>query len=413
MSEKKLHYAWFILAGCCALTAGMGILLNTGGQWFVSVTKELNISVSTLSLYFTVQGLCMAFTAPFVGKLLPKVNLRLLLTGCYSAVILAIAAMSQYQSVWGWYISGAVLGIAGAFCFLIPAPVILSQWFAKKTGLAVGIAMAFSGISAAIMNPIIAGFIQANGWRAAYLLAAGVTAILVLPFTLFVLRFKPADMGLKPFGYEENAAASAAQAASAATGVPANVAMRSLSFILLFCVFGLIAFSAGFSQLLPTYAKSIGFAATIGATMASMAMIGNIVGKLSLGVINDKFGALKTSLFGLSIVAVSFILLLLAKGNTTVILAASFFYGFSLSMTAVVSPLLVRGAYGAKDYPVLFANLSIGQSLIGAFGMPIIGFIAELTGSFATTFIVTLSILALTAVLILLAFNNAKKLTQA
>ncbi|MEH7381667.1 hypothetical protein V7138_14490 [Bacillus sp. JJ1533] len=54
------------------------------------------------------------------------------------------------------------------------------------------------------MNPIISSSIENFGWRNAYLIMAGIVLLLVLPFTLFVNNFKPADIGLKPFGYEEN-----------------------------------------------------------------------------------------------------------------------------------------------------------------------------------------------------------------
>ena len=170
--KKKLHYAWIVLVGCCGLTSTMGIILNTGGQWFASVTGELGFSTTELGLYLTVCSLGLGLAAPFVGRLLPKANIRVLLTACALASVAALGAMAFYDAPWQWWVSGAVIGLAGGFVFLVPAPIILGNWFAKKTGFVVGIAMACTGIAAAIMNPIVATLIASLGWRTTYLVTA-------------------------------------------------------------------------------------------------------------------------------------------------------------------------------------------------------------------------------------------------
>lgn len=412
MEKGKNGYAWLVLAGCCSLTAGMGLMLNTGGQWFVAVTQDLGVGVAQLALYFTVQGLCMAATAPLVGKLLPKVNLRILLSVCYTLCILAVAAMSQYTEVWQWYISGAVLGVAGCFCFLIPGPVILGNWFVKKTGFVVGIAMSFSGISAAIGNPVIAALIANMGWRPTYLAVAVVTAIIVLPFTLFVLRFKPEDKGMKPYGYEEVPEGDQQAAVDAAvTGVSAKRALKSVSFWILFLVAGLFAFTAGYSQVLPSYVTSINLAGIAG-LIASMAMIGNVLGKLSLGAVGDKFGGLVAGVAGAIIVGVGFLLLLFCGQSAIVALAGALFFGVSLSLTAVAIPILARTAFGNREFPSIFSTLSVGMSLVGAFGTTLVGLVYDLAGSYQPALWIGVALCVLLVVLIIVSLASAKKLPR-
>ena len=87
--------------------------------------------------------------------------------------------MGQFNAVWQWYVAGAVLGVAAAFAFLLPAPVMIGNWFKKKAGLAMGIAMACSGIGGAVMNPLGGALIQSLGWRPTYAVLALIAAVLV------------------------------------------------------------------------------------------------------------------------------------------------------------------------------------------------------------------------------------------
>ena len=63
--------------------------------------------------------------------------------------------------------------------------------------------MSFSGIGGAILSPIFTLLIEAMGWREAYLIAAVIMAVLVLPWTLFVFKLHPEDIGWKPYGWSE------------------------------------------------------------------------------------------------------------------------------------------------------------------------------------------------------------------
>jgi len=407
---EKNNRAWLMVVACCALTMSAGMTLNCAGQYLMPIVRELGFGMGQLALYFTVQGICMAIAAPFVGRLMQKVNIRLLLAGCFILSMLGFAGLGFGTKVWHWYIGGAVYGFFGAFCQLMPAPIILSNWFAKRTGFVIGIAMAFTGVGGAIMNPIVANLIQTIGWRTTYMINAGVATVIALPFMLFVLNFKPADRGLKPYGYEEKAAGADTAGPATLPGVPAAAATKSFAFVCLFIVFGLIAFTANFSQQFAPYAASIGLTATIGGTMASANMIGNIVGKIGLGVIADKYGVKVMIVFGMCGVLASFVLLLVSGGAVPLILTATLLAGLAASMSSVASPLLARSIFGSKDYSTIFSTLSISQTAVGAFGMAIIGAVFDATGSYGPTFMIGGVVAVIALVLALTAVTAGKKL---
>ena len=54
MEQKKnrLHYAWFILAGCCILQgATLGLINNCAGVFYSPICKELGFELGKLTMY--------------------------------------------------------------------------------------------------------------------------------------------------------------------------------------------------------------------------------------------------------------------------------------------------------------------------------------------------------------------------
>ena len=413
MKEKiKFHKAWLILIACCFMQAGgIGIIVSCSGIFLNPIAQELNFGMGQLSLYMSIQGLGMVCALPLAGKLLPKVNIRILVSTCMSICAGTFALMSQFNHLWQWYLAGAVIGFCSGFVFVMPAPIMIGNWFRKNTGLAMGIAMAFSGVGGAIVNPIGTFIISNSGWRSAYIVLGVISALLVLPFTLFIIRFKPEDDNTTAYGSEglENQKSSSKQK-SEVTGVSSKIAVKSLAFVCIFIMAGLIAFVSTYLQHLPSYAVTIGFAAAVGGTMASAVMIGNIVGKLGLGFLNDKLGEKNATISGLIVVMISFALMLFSKGNTALAITGAFLYGFVMAMSSVSVPLIVRKVFGSKDYSSIFSYVTMGTQLIGSFGISVIGFMYDGFGSYVPSFYIGMIVCVLAIVSIIGAFKSVKKL---
>ena len=421
VGKKKMHYAWVVLICCCAMTASTGILLQTGGQWFPPLTGApgydggLNLSVTEIYLYLIICSFCMAPTAPFVGRFLPKVNARLLLSGAAILCILAVAAMSFYSAGWQWWISGAILGIAGSFIFVIPSPIILGNWFVKKQGFAIGLAMSFSGISAAIFNPVAQILIANLGWRLSYVVVAAIAAIIVLPCTLILVRFKPEDKGLKAYGAEEVNEADAAAATEATEGgVALKVATKSVPFIILFLVCGLMSVATGYTTVLPQYVTTPEVnMPVIAGLIATMCMGGSFVGMLGLGAISGKLGGMKTGVLGSILVLIGLLGLLLLNQIMVVVLAAGLLYGISLSLVQVVTPIVAREAFGGKNFAQIYSNLMIAVTLIGAIGALVNSIIIDTPGlGFSAAFLIGIVAMVLIILGIIVSVPMAKRLPR-
>ena len=412
--EKRFHYAWLILIGCCFMQAGgLGAILDAAGVFFVPVCEDLGFTRSEISLYLTFYFIATIFAMPVVGKWIQKYNINKLLSIAFALTILAVAAMGFYTESWQWWISGIVFGLAGSFIFVVPTPILIANWFSKHRGLALGAAMSFSGIGGAILSPVFTLFIQSFGWREAYVFAAVVMAILVLPWTIFVFKLHPEDIGLKPYGWSEEEELKEKQRLEQhqdLPGVPLNKALKTVPFVCMFLFAGLIAYFAGFNSHLPGYAQSIGYDALVGSSLLTAVMIGNVVEKYIVGFLNDKIGVQVTVNIQLAMVCIGFLGFIFAGDNLVLVYVSAFFFGAQNSLVSVSTPLLVRQIFGERDFPSIFTYTRIGTGLIGCLGPVTVAGIFDMTGSFVPAFAVGIGITAVSFLCVHLAYSFRSKL---
>ena len=302
----KYHYAFAIMIGCCFLQAfGMGLILNSSSLFVVPVSTELGFTRASFSTYMTGYFLGTIIATPIAGTLLQNHNIRVVMSIAVVFLSGATIMMSTYTEMWQWQISGLIWGLAGAFVFVLPAAMLIGNWFVKRKGVMYGIVMAFSGIGGAVFSQVINGIILADGWRTGYLLMGILCLCFILPWTLFVFRNKPADMNMLPYGFVASAEtmAECKEKVPPMRGVACKKAIVSVSFVCLFIFAGIAAFChSGIDTHLPAHIVSIGFSSAFGATILSAMSIGSVADKLIMGWLNDKLGVQRTTIIQLGMV---------------------------------------------------------------------------------------------------------------
>lgn len=393
----KIHYAWIIMIACCFLQAGqLGIIQNLSGVFLQPVSDSIGCGRGDLSLYMTIQAWSTAAVMPLVGRWLPTKNINVLMT---VAAVLdggGFMLMGTFTQPWMWWIDAVIIGVSSAFLFFAPLPMIITNWFKKKTGLAMGIATAFSGVGAAIFTPILANLIVSVGWQSSYYIAGAASLVLTVPFTAFVLKFKPADVGLTPYG--ASAEETVAQAkADMATGMSVKRAWATGLVVLIFLIGGIMSLTTSFTQHMTGFGKWVGFSATTLGLLGSANMIGNLVGKLVLGPLNDKIGTRKTLTIGYIVVFIGLIITIFNGGNTALLFAGATMYGVAFSIQTVMLPLVCQTMFGPKDYPKLFSYATMGNALIGSVGISINGALFDATASYypGLTFVAICGVVAM------------------
>lgn len=410
MNKKEIHYAWWILVSCCALqAASIGFFAGTVGLFLYPVSISLGTGIGTLAIYATIMNIVKIFMYPVYGKFLGRYNIRVLLSTSVLGLILTVLAMSQFTSVIQFYIAGLLLGLFLPIPMFLAVPVLLNNWFKKRIGFSMGLAMSFSGVGAAIFNAVGGIIISSYGWQIAYICMASAIGIIALPFTLFVIRLHPAEMGLKAYGEDETTDTVCNE--DDTTGVPHKVAIKSASFLLVTTFGVLMGLAVAMQPNIPAYASSMGFDTKVGGTVAAVISIGILIGKLFLGFLNDRIGSIKA--VGIAVLAGVFgmIFLLIAnKAGVTFLVGGSFLFGFAIAMATLQPPLLVREIFGSKDYSSIFALVLMGFTLSSAVAMPLYGFVYDMLNSYVPVLNLVYVFYIVSFVICVWAFKYSKRI---
>jgi MFS family permease len=379
-------YPWLVPIGFAFIEiATIETILVQSGQWFLPISQELNIPISSLALWITFYSFAMAAAMPFVGKTLSKIDSRIVLTTGIIVAVGAMGLMSTYNHLWQFYVSGVLIGLSGAFVFLVPGPVFINNWFAKRSAFAIGMMGLIMAVGSACISQVCNVMIGAYGWRAAYRIMAAISLAISLPWSLFIIRYKPEEKGMKPYGWEEGMKDIAAEDVTT-PGVPSKKAIKTVVFWLLFFACGAGSLYGGYISNWNPAAASWGFSATFGATMISVGTLFKVLFPV-IGWLIDKIGAYRVSFIYCCCMMISTLGLLLFHTNGAVILTFVFLFAIQSVNMKMIIPMLVRDTFGRKNFATIYSYVQVGVGVIGAFSAPLIASFYDNTGSYDGAFV--------------------------
>lgn len=366
--NKKGHYAIVIAIACTIIVSvAFGFVYGCTGLFYAPVCEYFGFPQAQFALYFSLFNLAITLSLPTMGKLMTTMNRRVLLSVCAVMLGGGFACMGLCNALWHFYICGLVMGLGMTPFVYLLVPTYINEWFAKRVGFFVGLCFSFSGVIGVVFSPIVTNIITSSteGWRSAYIIVGIIVMATLLPFTLFVLRDSPADMGLERYGADE----ADVEVAAADDGVEASVAMRHPSFfaVALFCAS--ITILQTINQYMPGFSASLGgSAAAASGFIASFVMAGSTAGTFVLGIVNDKSIRLGTATMCAAAI-LGFALLWFGAGTLPLMFAGAFLFGIAYGGTSVETPLVTRACFGSRDYTIITARIStVGAATAIVFG---------------------------------------------
>ena len=412
-ASGKTNFCYLVVAALVVTSfIPLSLGLSCAGIFYPAISDDLGIGRGLLGNYMSFVWIAPLAFLPFIGRLFSKLDARICLSGGVVIAVIAFIWLSFTKTLWQFYVGGFLMGTSVAVLLIIAPSTLINRWFARRAGFWLGVVMAFTGIGGVIWSAAGGVLIQAIGWSATYRVFAALCAV-TLPATIFMIRSNPADLGLAPRGFEQDSAGESdesARQAYANSGTTLKGALSSPSFYLLlagtlFLNFGMYVYS-----MIPSYVASMDIATTmplLGALASSVAMAAQTIAKVVLGYTGDRKPYASTCVgVGLGIIGIA----LFATGLQTVALiyAASFTYGFFYGVTNVMMPILTRKNFGNRDYPRIYARVSMASctgALVSGF---IWGATIEASGGFTIMFIGIITMMTLSIVFVLLMKRLAK-----
>ncbi|KQT32108.1 hypothetical protein ASG29_09690 [Sphingomonas sp. Leaf412] len=353
-----------VAAGMLAAAIGPGLFQNLSSLFTPGLEAEFGWTRGQISTAAGV-ALIAAVVAPVVGRLADRIGLRpvivatmLLLGAGYVGLASMTGAIWQYQLA----VVLLVLAVPGTSSLVYGK--LIAAAFVRHRGLALAISTAGLAVATIVAPPAIGAVIAAFGWRGG-LIALGIVAVgVVLPAILLALRGMPA-------GPTRSAAADAA--ARPATGVTAAEARRDPRF---WRVVASAALVNGATTGLVTQVVPLGIERGLSGGQAALLLTAfgasAVAGRLSIGVLIDRFRPQPVAAAFALVSAIAFLLLASGVGGLGPLLLLVFLAGLMNGAENDLLPFLTARLFGLRAYAEIFGS-GMPVALAGT-GIGVIGF---------------------------------------
>jgi len=292
--KPDIFYGWWvILVSTIGNTVNFGaIIVFSFGLFILPLQEEFGWTRTQISLAYSLAALLYAPVQPLVGKLIDRFSARRVILP--SIVFLGSLLASNYfltPNLWHFYLAYIAMGLLGAGTAPPAYVKVISHWFDRKRGLALGLAMGGFGLGAMILPYLTHTLIEMFGWRGAYV-GLGVVIILVTvsvvgPF----LRETPEQMGLRPDGDKESDD-TGLQVATEKEGMPFAEVRKTTTFWFMVVTFVMVSLGVhGVTIHLVPILTDTGIDSASAAFAASVLGIAVIVARIATGYMLDKLNA--------------------------------------------------------------------------------------------------------------------------
>ncbi|MEO6969148.1 MAG: MFS transporter [Rhodanobacteraceae bacterium] len=382
--KQGLFYGWWVAA-----TAALGLFLSAGsivvlsfGVFFKPLSQDFHAGRTAISLAFSLNSLIAAITIPLIGRLIDRFGARrviLIGTALFTMVLLSSEFVGSHIA--SLYIFFAVLGAVNGTTSPVPYGVVVSRWFDKRRGLALGLMAIGLGLGAILMPLFAQRLIAMFGWRGAYAIFGGAAALLTLPLVGAFLLESPAQKGLRPDGTPFNEKQQPTQMDQ--QGLSWRDTWHQPTFWLLIGAFSLAAAGLlGCIVHLPTIVADRGGSAQNAAVASSVIGIALLIGRFGAGYLLDRFFAPRLAMIFFGGAALGFTLLL-AGSSGILALAAAFLLGLGMGSEVDIMAFLMSRYFGLRSLGTAFGFGFGSYILAGAVGALIMGAGFDTTHSYA------------------------------
>ncbi len=374
---KQERQRWLIV---CALFATNLIVFgggyNTAGVFFPPLLKEFGWSRTQVSILPSVLAAASGFSVPLIGWLLDWVEARFVMAAGAAIAGMAFLAASRVGAFPPMVAAYALLGLGVTASTLLPASMVIANWFGARRGLAMGLAMSGTSLGGATMTIVASRAIMHAGWRTAYVTLGLPMIVVVIPVLLLIVKTRPASAEKLTL----------AQQAQGLPGLEVGAALRSRSFwMLALAQFCYATTAAGLVAHTISYLVGIGYAQAFAAAMMSVTFLFTSMGKVLMGLFADRVSGRIALTLNFVIAALGTLLLLGARHNV-VLFPTLIVVGMTLGAPLVLVPLVMVDSLGLKRFGSL-AGLTGLFNTIGATVGPIVaGRIFDVAGSYASAF---------------------------
>ena len=404
-----------VLVAFCIDFVAVGFFFYSYGVFFKAIAEDFGGSRLGVAIGLTVTNAVGAIAAPYVGRALDKYPLRNVMGIGALFMAFGFLGLSFVQNELQFYlVLGLFIGFGASSMGNLATSKLVTNWFDKRRGTALGIAAAGVSLSGVIMPYISAELIENFGWRQGFLVYSAFTFLVVVPLIFRLVISRPEDVGLRPDGampikFDDGSILPPVEKAPPKMRLlelfkEHNFRMIVLTFSLLFC-----SMSATLTHMIPRL-TDFGYTLVEASLVMSLCAGFGVFGKLSFGWLSDRLSVRKVMAIVIFMQFTGQYLMFSSLDYLTFAIGASMF-GYGVGGVVPMHGAVVGKTFGRDRFGAVLGLMRPAMFPIQILGVPFAGWIFDVTGSYDVAFQVFLGLYFLAALAVSFYRQPAKSVT--
>lgn len=400
-NDRKVHYAWFVCAGCALLVfCSSGLSINAFTVYQPYILTGNGFTNAQSSLIITFRYLFGLISLLFLRRYYRVFSLRtgMAVAGAFLAVSFALFSVSS--KLWMYCLSAAFLGVGYGLGSMVPVTIMLEHWFTEKRNTAIGICSASTGLATLGIPSLISGGIEKHGLRPVFLAEAAAVACLAA-ICFILVRNSPAEKGLTPYGQKTSE-------------ISAPVRTEGLSgkdWLLLVPALLMVGgvMSVSYSHL-TVLMNGEGFSPQVTALAITVSGVSLMTGKIIYGRICDRIGVYRGNFCFIPMLLAGLGLCCVIRAGKAVLFAAMVLYSFGIAYLSVGLSSWVQDLSSTDEIERTLQRFQILYSCGGLIFSPLPGIMADARGgSYTSSYILFLLLAVLVVTAVQICFVRVRK----
>jgi MFS family permease len=368
---RKVFYGWYVAVACgLGLACGLASVITATFSIFLGPLRaEFGWTPSETFTGLLLVTATVTIAAPFIGSLVDRFGAkRIILVGFVMQAAVIASFATQTDSLLTFYARYIALAILGLGTTHVAFARVISVWFDRRRGLALGMALAGLGLGGIVWPLLSQWAITEYGWRTAYVIVALAVATVGILSIGLVVRESPESMGLLPDGDEKPEGIPGTTPMTVIqSGFTLAETLRQGQFWLMLAAFLLIgvAVQSLILHLVPMLVMR-NVEPMRAAQAQSLVAAALVVGRLGAGLLMDRFFAPRVAIAFLVGPVVGMILLASGASGTSAFIAGmltGLAAGAEVDVTAFLASRYFGLRYFSRIYAWFYSAYSAGAGI--------------------------------------------------
>jgi len=336
------------------------------------IVADTGWPLTTVFLGFSVALLVMGFISTWVGRLIDRLGARAVM--CVGTIIVSVGlvALSQVRDPASYLLVWAIIGIGMRCCLYDAAFAALVQVTPSRGRTAISYLTLYGAYASTVFWVIGYYLNEAYGWRGTLVAFAAINLAICLPLNWFGLAHRDPP---------EDRAAPVTTATPSRDGPVLEGRMRLIGIFLFALIMSLNGFVFGIIsiQLVPLL-EAAGLAGATAVWVASLKGHGQFAGRVVEIFFGRNLKAMTIARIAIGVVPASLVLLFLARGELSQLVAFTLLLGAAQGVITIVRGAVPLALFGVEGYGAVLGVIATPILLVNAFSPAIFALLVDQFG---------------------------------